>query len=73
MIIEKIEIGKKWEKFNDYYFQCRPAGSAESFNTGVMYFEDFEFWAEGTVTLEEMKDVLYPGTYKMLKEMQKRA
>ena len=74
MIIEKIEIGKIWEGgFGDYHFQCRPAKSAEPFDVGTMYFEDFEAWREGVTTIEEMKDVLFPEVYKMLKEMKKRA
>ncbi len=74
MIIEKIEIGKIWEGgFGDYHFQCRPAGSTESFDVGTMYFEDFEAWREGTTTIDKMKDVLHPEVYKKLKEMQKRA
>ena len=74
MIIEKIEIGKIWEGgFNDYHFQCRPAGSTEPFDVGTMYFEDFEAWREGVTTIEGMKDVFFPEVYKMLKEMKKRA
>ena len=74
MIIEKIEIGKIWEGgFSDYHFQCRPAKSTEPFDVGTMYIKDFEAWREGITTLEEIKDVLFPEVYKMLKEMQKRA
>ena len=74
MIIEGIEIGKVWDGgFNDYCFQCRPAGSAEDFKIAIMYFEDFEFWRTGEVTLDEIKEMLDSNVYKNLKEMQKRA
>ena len=70
MIIDRIEIGEIWDGgFGDCHFQCRPAGSAKPFEIGTMYRKEFEAWKDGKVTLDEIKTVIDPDVYKMLREM----